>query len=601
MRIWAHIDNAAGDLVSAGPLMNLRSCSVTRAMDGAGSFRLEAFGTDARALALLQNERRVTLYVGNEANGKRVLGRGIITELGAQDSPTGWTRVASGPDMLHGLKNISTGRALTYSDAQVQTIVDGLIAKVSGWTADCSLTETFTARFDGESVLKALQAIAQANGVHLRESLTVPGTLEVGAFGTVGDLRVMNTGGMYLAAEQNPDLVFIERLSVLSASETLCNRVVPFMAGIGESDLGLENATLSSPYTVQNTTVNGQTIYYLEDATSVTAYGLKEKYLKIDNIAPITNSAAAIELATDAMYSVAANYLLRRKDPQNTYRVTVRGLRGYTVQPGDKIHVRYKGVTHDDAGNIVNYADINGDFWVLKVTERVGVEGYAMDLDISDIDRHPEDIAETIIGEMENLSLSQTRVKPYFNGDTTIIERMIDSSHPFTTKMDFTDMVQRAVRIRLKLRTRPLRTPVDEFILMQSPGSVGAGPWYYRELNFKDAVSDSVQQMLLPTTIESNPVQMSALLSAVSSWEITDDTVYPAGISITISGTSVTGGPWGAIDSALEQVIDVTSYFEDAAGGLQQEHDIVVSCTSGRGIVEMEIERYMIVQAIKVT
>lgn len=601
MRLWAHIDDASGSLDTFGPLMNLRSASVTRAMDGAGSLRIEAFGTDPRALELLQVERRMTVYYHSDTAGKRLIGRGIITSLGAQDNPQGWTRTASGPDMLHELKNVSTGRGLTYDNQQIQTIVAGLLAKVSGWTDDCSITDTFTVRFDGESVLAALQALASANGLHLREKLDTPGTLEFGSFGTLGDVRVVNRTRIGQAAEAAANVVFIERFSVVDDSEALCNRVVPFGAGLGESDQGLALATLSSPYTVQNTTVNGQTVYYLEDATSVTAYGLKEKYVKVENIAPLSNASTAQALAGNALYTVAANYLERRKDPQQTYRVTVRGFRDYTVQPGDKIHIRYKGVLRDEGGEIVDYRDVNGDFWVLRVTERLGVEGYAMDLEVSNLDRYPDDPAEVLVGEIESLKLSNTRVKPYFSVDTTVIEQSIDPTHPFTQKLDFTDGVQSAVRIRLKLRTKPLRVAADEFILMQSPGSTGSGPWYYRELNFKEAVSDTTQQLLIPTTVESAPISISALLSAVTSWEITDDNVYPGSIAIEISGQSVTGGPWGSTSSALDQVIDVTTYFENAAGGLQQEHDIVVSCSDGRGIVEMEIERYMIIQAIKVS
>lgn len=601
MRIWADIDNAAGDLVTPGPITNLRSLSFTRALDGAGSFRLQAFGTDQRALDLLQVERRVSLYVHNDSNGARLIGRGVITQLGATDTSGGWTRIASGPDLLHELKNVSTGRGLTYDDATVQTIIEGLLAKVSGWSTDTTISDTFTARFDGESILKALQAVAEANGLHLRESATTPGLLEFGAFGTVGDLRVINKGRIGAEAEANPNVVFIERFSVVDDSEALCNRVVPFSAGIGESDQGLELATLSSPYTVQSDTVNGRTVYYLEDSTSSTAYGVKEKYLKVDNIAPLSNSSTAQELAANSLYQVAANYLTRRKDPQQTYRITVRGLRGYTVQPGDKIHVRYKGVLTDENGNTVDYRDVNDDFWVLKVTERLGVEGYGMDLEVSNIDRYPDDPAEVIIGELESLKLSNTRVKPYFNGDTTIIERLIDPTHPFTQLIDFTDMVQRAVRIRLRLRTRPLRSPVDEFIIMQSPDVQGSGPWYYRELNYFDKVADGTEQFLLPASVESAPIQFTANLSPVASWEITDDTVYPAGISITIDGASVSGGPWGTTSAGISVELDVTSLFEDAPGGLQQEHNIVVSCTDGRGIIELELERYMVIQAIRVS
>ncbi|HRF98420.1 MAG TPA: hypothetical protein PLZ51_24605, partial [Aggregatilineales bacterium] len=56
---------------------------------------------------------------------------------------------------------------------------------LAAWLVDADDTEALlTARFDGVSVLSALQKICDQNGIHLREGLTENSLLEIGSFGT---------------------------------------------------------------------------------------------------------------------------------------------------------------------------------------------------------------------------------------------------------------------------------------------------------------------------------------------------------------------------------------------------------------------------------
>ncbi|NUQ07330.1 MAG: hypothetical protein HUU31_25865, partial [Anaerolineae bacterium] len=48
MRVWADVHDAAGARQGAGPVA-LKAAGVTRVLDGVGTIRLSAPGTDARA------------------------------------------------------------------------------------------------------------------------------------------------------------------------------------------------------------------------------------------------------------------------------------------------------------------------------------------------------------------------------------------------------------------------------------------------------------------------------------------------------------------------------------------------------------------------
>jgi hypothetical protein len=82
------------------------------------------------------------------------------------------------------------------------------------------------------------------------------------------------------------------------------------------------------------------------------------------------------------------------------------------------------------------------------------------------------------------------------------------------------------------------------------------------------------------------------------------DTIYPQSINVAIDGvdrTAALGGPWAPSNAAVELELDITDYLADAAGGLRQDHTITVSCTSGRGEVEVGCEMLCTIQPIAVS
>lgn len=113
--------------------------------------------------------------------------------------------------------------------------------------------------------------------------------------------------------------------------------------------------TADTTYAVQSVTKNGITHYYLEDAASVAAYGLRDRVLNIKDILPLGISIAKLAAASATLYGNAVTYLQRHKDPQVAYEVEPIGLRHYDNgtaywKVGDKLTVDYLGTVRDIDG-----------------------------------------------------------------------------------------------------------------------------------------------------------------------------------------------------------------------------------------------------------
>ncbi|MCK6578121.1 MAG: hypothetical protein L6Q98_08470, partial [Anaerolineae bacterium] len=435
MRVWADVYSAAGARQGAGPVA-LKAAGVTRVLDGVGTIRLSAPGTDARARALLVNENHVRIYTqATDDAAVREMGRGVIRKVRASGSPTDWSLDVEGPDDLDGLTRVSTKLLRKYSAETTGDIVDDLVALVSGWSATTTGGNTTDARFDAVSVLKAILGLCEQQGLHLRAG-TSNKTIEVGAFGSDAGLRLVNPAQIMPGMEAQDGLAFIETITVEQDSEPVCTRLYPLGSGIGEAWLTLLNATRNTPYTRQVVNVNGIDQHFLEDFAAVAQYGVIEKMGKF-NIAPLSNSAADVENAANALYDQAAAWLTRYCQRLDSYQVTAKKVRA-TIRPGDKVRLVYNGVVTRD-GEVVHFLDVDDDFWVMECTERVGVEGAALDLTLASVDRHAQDAARVVIGSLETLSIDSVTVKPYFNnGAPLVYNRVIDATTPAIVPVRFT-------------------------------------------------------------------------------------------------------------------------------------------------------------------
>ena len=552
-RVWAEVYSAAGERLAY--IENIESASVTRVLDGVGSVKLSMPGMDEKALTYLTYEARVRVYV-HQNGATREAGRGIVRRPLTTDTPGGTTFVVDCPDELTEFKDTSVLLGRSYGDPSpvtVQSVVNSLVGLVDGWTAsvETSVSDNLCSlRVDGVTVLKALQELANIYGLHLRQSVGSK-TLEFGAFGTDSGLIIRNTTHGSIRLQDNDELALIENLQITGSSEHVVNRIYPVGAGQGLAAINLENSTRSSPYAIQSVTgPDGRTLRYIETG----AVPVREEVRRY-KITPISNSAAAKEVADDALYDAAAVDLARSSVPQDTYRVVATKVRS-TVRPGDVLKLQFKAVVEQASGTYV-YRDVDDSFTVLEVNEDFTAGGVKTSLVISNVDRMMMDIEEQVIQTINDVKTSKFEVVtfpgPYsyfgfdfVQGDLTQVANVYKQAQ-FTFKID--DTITEILRVNLTLVTKPMFTPLTT---IWNPA-------------FTRIDGQSIVQV-------SNhyPADLELLINGDN---VTDDYVTPP---------ATTWKPAPA-NSALNVTIDITEHILNASGGIYQSHDLVVKAGPRNG------------------
>ena len=81
---------------------------------------------------------------------------------------------------------------------------------------------------------------------------------------------------------------------------------------------------------------DGHTLYFMTNPDSIATYGVIQKAGMFKDIAPLTNSPASKEIASNALYDVAHAWLDRNSIAQYTYSITLKKV-SRVIRPGDKI------------------------------------------------------------------------------------------------------------------------------------------------------------------------------------------------------------------------------------------------------------------------
>ena len=462
MRVWCDVYDANYNRLGSGPVTAIKQATFARKLDGAGTFQLSAVGVDEQALTLLTNERRVRIYGETLAGNARLLGDGIIRQRNLTEQSGSVQLQITGVDALDELKRVNVLLARTYTDT-VQNVVDDLMTLMTGWTADVDsaiASNTIDVRYDGVSVLAALQAIADRYGYHLRLSNTATRTIEISEFGDSNGLRISKVDVITTETILNDELLMVQRLVQGQTTEQVYNWMMPIGAGEGTAALTLEKSTRTSPYTIQTTTgPDGRTLYYISDSTSIAEYGEIQRVAQFKQIAPSANSAVAIRAAANALYDAAVEALQRAKQPQEHYNVVVKNAQ-QSLQPGDKIELDYKAQVKTSSG-LVDYLNIRDSFWILDVNETVGTGGSSATLTISNIDQRVTTPAEQVMNAIEQISLKNLQPTTTGSVRSYVYDREMDSTHNVTIPIEFTDATLYAQRVRLRLKTSPFRSTAN--------------------------------------------------------------------------------------------------------------------------------------------
>lgn len=599
MRLWVDVLDASGARLGEGPLTELSSASVSRTLDGAGSVSVETKGT-RRALALLQNKRRMVVYV-EQFGQVRELGRGIIDNITRSAAARGNTLSADGPDILGELKYANTLLARSYNQQSLSAIVGSLVGLASGWTATASGTDNLiSARYDGASVLKALQNLVSHNGLHFRLG-TAGKTLEVGALGTDAGVTLIDTRNAPVELYDEDSLALISSIKMQSASEELITWLLPLAGGQNaDTALTLQYSNRGPvPYLIKTMSgPDGRTLYYLADEMATAKYGTIQKIGTYKEISPLSNTDVDIRAASNATYDAASATLDRYKEPQERFSLTVKKC-ARTIRPGDKVRIVYEGDVVDEDGRF-QFMAIDGMYWVMKTTERIGQGGMTLDLDVASIDRYALDTAQVIIGTMEEVRLQGISVQPSYNrSNMGPYSYGIDNTHPITIPLKITNATFELDRCLLTIKSRPLRATATgaegspHQHVFASPDATYGGGFTTRQFRAWDPIGGVYVYYQLPVsaafgvsyaTLNETPDHTHNL-----AYGIYDDTLYPNQVSVRVDGVVVASG-MGTASVGFSTELDITQELINA--GLRREHEILIQCVGGRGEIEVQIELY---------
>lgn len=260
--------------------------------------------------------------------------------------------------------------------ADIATAV--LLAAPTPWTVSFEsgfdLAQTATLEFFGESFLRALDVLRQYTRGYFRREADY--AMHFGSFtATTPVFRLYSP--TLASADAGGDYATITALRRERRGTGVVNRVVPFGAGVGETVVDLSFSTRTEPYGIEASVFEGSggdLNYYIEDIPSGVAYGIVERVLSFTEVRPLTNSAADLENAANAVYDLSVAYLQKSKDPIDAYSLSCINL-PMTVKVGDLIRVDYQGVATLEDETVAWLSLDNQKFFITEITRDFGESG----------------------------------------------------------------------------------------------------------------------------------------------------------------------------------------------------------------------------------
>lgn len=395
MRLWVDVLDADGERIGPGPVVAAQTATVQRVLDGAGGWSLSLPAGERRHLELLREGNRVVIW-GEQLGAARRLGGGQIEEVTLRAAADGAVMMVKGPDRLAELKHASTLLNRQYTNTPIATVASDL-AGLAGWTAlvESGLGATALG-FNGESALKALQMLIETHGLHLRLG-EGDRTVEIGTFGEDCGMRLIQRRALGIDVYDNPLVTLIESITVRRDEREIVNWILPLGAKPkeGEPRVTLAYSTRSGPYAIKSMVgPDGSALYYLTDAASEARYGRRQAVKVYDQVKAASAAPADMTAAANALYDAAASELTRSNQRQESYDLTLVGVK-QTIRPGDLVRVVYQGAVERD-GERVAWLDTDDLYWVVEVSETWGSEGHTVRVSVSNVDRVAEDAAQTV-------------------------------------------------------------------------------------------------------------------------------------------------------------------------------------------------------------
>ncbi len=651
--------NAAG--TAQGPLMTVTRCQVKKPLDQIPSIAFSAPATDPKAAQIAAGWHVKVYHKVMGALGEFIVRTPHLSVTQQTIEFQGWSLmqelVTYNTWFNRNYNDIAVTTILSVN--LISGSLYGLFYS-TGWTPgtiDAGLGNLIIG-FQGQSMIQALEALSKRLKCHFREG-TSTRTIDFGVFGADSGFRLVAPPVGVSDLVSNTLAGIIESIDQVTDGGEIYNRIVPLGAGVGLSQLTLEKSTRSPTRSV-GTNGDGSHYYYIEDAASQTSHGIIPKILPFWDITPLSNSSADTINAANALYDKAAAFLAWYKDDHYVYNVRARQVPA--VKIGDKILLQYRGVINFQ-GSPYAWVDINAKFWVMNREDLFEGGDHVTHLTLSNLGRQSLDDASLVIGALEDIKVQQTFVQPYLGRESYVYYDEIDSTHTVTCPIDIDNGVLYVNSVRVRLNTRPLRSTVTgsasggaqtssaggaqtssaggaqtssasssstsdpsgdlshtHEVNVPGNGQNGTTIWINTGALTKLSPSDSfftntriigthTHGMAHTHTVGDHTHTVSNHTHTVAdhthgaTYGIFDDSAYPDHIGITIDGTDRTaalGGPWATGGGDPNVVLDITTYIVEAGGGLHQNHSIVLSCTGGKGRIQVTVKTLLTTQAIAV-
>ena len=546
--------DASGNKLAAGPLTTVLNLDTTQKLDSAGEVAFTVPAADKKTEHIVAG---VQFDIWDEVDG--YLGRFIFKSKSIDESNGQALMQVAAWDLLRELAWTTVGFRRVYAVQLVEDIIADLFTVVPAWTAtvEAGLAST-SASYEGESVLRAVDQLIEAFGIHFRIGDAVR-EIDIGSFGAASGVRLFNYDGVTQAVfDAGTETAIVSSISEMDEGDELWNRIIGLGAGDGDGQVTMEGATLGT-FTLENATnKDGSLYFFIEDAASVAASGRRTKIVTFNNIRPISNSAVGKTDAADAVKLAAEAFITRHLTSRVEYRVNVRALR-QPVKVGDTVRLVYRGRTEN-----YNYLNVDSDFIVLGIAKSRQASGNRnTQLTISTVDTPPAS-ATAILDVLRTVDMMQVHIQPapFWSENTyyDFIQNIAAPGEPDKDaefKLEIDDSMLKITKVRIRFKTRPLYT----YTFPRLPDNTTT--------NFTSVPPNNHTH-----TIPRTPNEQI--------FKIAVDDQHPSDVELHINGIDVSaahGGPWAvATNVAIDIAADITDEIVDAIGGLYQDHTIVIKC-----------------------
>jgi hypothetical protein len=393
--------------------------SYKRKLDEAGMGRA-TFAIDPRALSIIQVRRIAEVWLSDiklkwdesgttykEEPYSRMIGAFVIEDV--SPNPKERTITIRGAGVMSKLIDSIALPGLAFENETVATVLSELAA-LAGWTvdADAALSSQFISlRFAGENVLRALAAVVESQGIHMRESATVQ-EIQAGAFGDVNSHAEYMKGDAGESAFRKDSPMMIRSADIRETSSDVVNKV--YVYGGGDGDAALTMALSERPF-VDNEDLNGRRHYFIADGASMSAYGVIARRLDIKRISSTSPSDAAEVYAANAIADGGKAWLDRNSFPYELLKLQVQNV-NETIAPGDKVHVTFKE-TINLLGVPYQERDIDEPYWIMAVEESISSQGLEVALEVANLDRYERNASDIVVGMVDSINVQNVNIQPY--------------------------------------------------------------------------------------------------------------------------------------------------------------------------------------------